>query len=173
MRLLAWCLACSFVACHARDDAPAATPPDQAPREVNETALRALSDGDQSLQRRLAQAKVPVLAPADRTLIDPVLIVREHFVALSGRDQGAFVSIQATRRANARHVEVPPPTQPLRGLHGYVSVNEGVRVASWRENGVAYQVDVECKDLGDPICKDDRYLLQLVEQLAYVGGAGR
>ena len=34
----------------------------------------------------------------------------------------------------------------LRGAKGFVTVNEGIRSASWMENGASYTIDVECRD---------------------------
>ncbi len=58
-------------------------------------------------------------------------------------------------------------------MRGFVSINEGIRTASWIENGAAYSVDVECSDVRDARCQSEEFLLSIVAQLTYVGGSGR
>jgi hypothetical protein len=58
----------------------------------------------------------------------------------------------------------------MRGVMGHVTVNEGIRAASWIEDGVAHALDLECAVAGDPRCADDAYLLGLIEGLVFAGG---
>ena len=60
-----------------------------------------------------------------------------------------------------------------REARGFVTVNEGIRTASWMENGAAYSVDVECNDFRDARCQGEDFLLSIVAQLAFVGGSGQ
>ena len=87
---------------------------------------------------------------------------------------GATVALQGTRAAHRYEgVEPAAGNRELRATKGFVSVNEGIRTASWIENGAAYSVDVECSDHRDARCQSDDFLISVVTQLAYVGGSGR
>ena len=89
---------------------------------------------------------------------------------------GATISLQGTRAAH-RYEGIEPADRQSRASRrhkGFVSVNEGIRTASWMENGAAYSVDVECSDLrNDARCQSDDFVLAVVAQLTYVGGSGR
>jgi hypothetical protein len=140
---------------------------------ADEGALLAL-DGVRDARARIARSPVPVLAPTSVSLVTPVLVVEAEYYALSGRDGDAAIAIQGTRMAR-RYENIPPVAgdRAVRGVRGFVSVNEGIRTASWIENGAAYSVDVECKSVEDHRCASEEYLLDLVSRLAFVGGAGR
>lgn len=122
----------------------------------------------------IARSPVPVLAPGDRRLATPTLVVEGEYFALTGRADGATISLQGTRAAH-RYEGVEPirGNRDLRGAKGFVSVNEGIRTASWIENGAAYSVDVECSDHRDARCQSDEFLVSIVTQLTYIGGSER
>lgn len=130
------------------------------------------SDGE--VRALVARSPVPVLAPKDLTLVSTTLVVEGEYFALAGHIDGATVALQGTRAAH-RHEGIEPAAgdRVLRATKGFVSVNEGIRTASWVENGAAYSVDVECADARDVRCQSDDFLLSVVTQLAYVGGSGR
>lgn len=130
---------------------------------------------DREIRALVARSPVPVLAPKDLKLGSPTLVVEGEYFALTGRADGATVSLQGTRAAH-RYEGVDPATgnRALRNTKGFVSVNENIRTASWIENGAAYSVDVECSDVQhDSRCQSDDFLLSIVAQLTYVGGSGR
>ncbi len=137
-------------------------------------ALASLGRDDDDIRARLAQSPVPVLAPKDLVLGTPTLVVESEYYALTGRVAGATIALQGTRAAH-RHQGVEPASgnRDVRGTKGFVSVNEGIRTVSWIENGAAYSVDVECADLRDARCASDQFVLEVVDQLTFVGGAGR
>lgn len=148
---------------------------------VDEGALRALSsDGtrtEDELRALVARSPVPVLVPKALRLTTPTLIVEGEFFALTGRADGATLSLQGTRAAH-RYEGIGPVAgnRDVRGelhLRGFVSVNEGIRTASWMENGVAYSLDVECSDARDARCQSDDFLLSVLAELTFVGGSGR
>jgi len=152
--------------------------------KVDERAIAALaaprSDGSSAIGSRelsalIARSPVPVLAPSRVVLASPSLVVEGEYFALSGRVDGATIALQGTRAAH-RYEGLEPVAgdRVLRATKGFVSVNEGIRTASWMENGAAYSVDVECADLvNDARCASDDFLLSIVAQLTYVGGSGR
>lgn len=140
-------------------------------------ALEALSDV-RDARALVARAPVPVLAPADTKLEGAALIVEGEFYALSGRIEGATINIQGTRAAYRYDgIGSVPGTHAIRcpGAQGcgFVTVNEGIRSASWTEHGAAYSVDVECAAADDARCTSDAFVTRFAEKLVYVGGAGR
>jgi hypothetical protein len=142
--------------------------------QVDGRALAALGAEAAS---RVARAPVPVLAPPD-PLDAPTLVVGPEYYAISARargEAGATIRVQGTRAAH--RVEGLAPLvgdRAVRGVRGFVTVNEGIRSASWIEDGAAYVVDVECADpFRDPRCTDDTFVLDLAARLAFVGGARR
>ena len=149
---------------------------------IDERALVSLSSGgsktDGEIRALVSRSPVPVLVPKDLRLASPSLVVEGEYFALTGRADGATISLQGTRAAHRYEgVEPTAGNRELRGasgaIRGFVSVNEGIRTASWIENGVAYGVDVECADSRDARCQNDDFLLSVVTQLTYVGGSGR
>jgi len=122
----------------------------------------------------LARSPVPVLAPTSVTFERPSFVVGTEYYALTGRVSGTTIAIQGTRAA--RHYDgIAPVTgdRSLRGVPGFVSINEGIRTTSWIENGVAYSVDVECQDPGEDRCTSDAFVIDVVEHLAFAGGGSR
>jgi hypothetical protein len=145
---------------------------------IDDSALVALSrDGsksDREVRALISRSPVPVLAPKGLLLSTPSLVVEGEYFALSARVDGATISLQGTRAAHRYEgVEPTEGNRNVRATKGFVSTNEGIRTASWIENGVAYSVDVECSDSRDARCQSDAFLLEVVGQLAYVGGSGR
>jgi len=136
---------------------------------------------DREIRALVTRSPVPVLAPKELRFATPTLVVEGEYFALTGRvDQGtsrATISIQGTRAAH-RYESIDPVsgTRDLgRGasIRGFVSINEGIRNASWVENGAAYSVEVECSESADARCQSEDFLLSVVAQLTFVGGSGR
>lgn len=141
--------------------------------KVDARAFAAL--GDPTRAKELAsRSPVPVLAPTSVTFERPTFVVGAEFYALTGRVAGATIAIQGTRAAR-RYDDVPPIAgdRHLRGQRGFVSLNESIRTTSWLENGVAYSVDIECADPTDARCAEETFALDVVEHLAFAGGASR
>lgn len=138
---------------------------------IDARALEALGDA----RSRIDRSPVPVLAPSpDLRLERPTVIVEGGFYAITARVNGATINVQGTRIAHRREgVEPHPGDRALRAGKGFVTVNEGIRSASFVENGAAYSVDVECASIADARCQSDAFVVEVVERLAYVGGAGR
>ena len=161
---------------------PAASTIDDRPLVALARERAAGNGAVESSERRLSEVRalvsrspVPVLVPRDLRLATPTLVVEGEYFALTGRVDGVTIALQGTRAAH-RYDGVQPVAgnRDLRGnLRGFVSVNEGIRTASWIENGAAYSVDLECADFQDARCQNDDFLLSVVTQLTYVGGSGR
>jgi len=149
---------------------------------IDDGALLSLSKSggrnDREIRALIARSPVPVLAPRDLQLASPTLVVEGEYFALTGRVDGATISLQGTRAAH-RYEGIDPATgnrELIRAsgtARGFVTTNEGIRTASWIENGAAYSVDVECSETADARCHGDDFLLSIIAQLSYVGGSGR
>lgn len=149
---------------------------------IDDGALLSLSKSggpsDREIRALIARSPVPVLAPRELQLASPTLVVEGEYFALTGRVDGATISLQGTRAAH-RYEGIDPATgnRDLRRVsgtaRGFVTTNEGIRTASWIENGAAYSVDVECSETADARCHGDEFLLSVIAQLSYVGGSGR
>ena len=170
-----------------RAPAPAAVPPVSAgplartaiafpDGPPDEAALAALPRAEAA---KVAAAPVPVWVP--RGTFSEVRVVAEPgFYAYfgvanatlpDGRVSRATVSVQGTRFAH-EHPEFPRDvtTHRMRGARGLFTMNEGIVTTTWVEGGASYSVDVECSVAGDPRCKDERFVLELTDGLAFVGG---
>lgn len=117
-------------------------------------------------------SSIPILSPST-PLENPVLVVEAQYYALSGTDHGATITIQGTRTAHRVEGVTANPRTPIRKTRGFVSVNEGIRTASWIEDGIAYTVDVECSDRTDDRCKDSRFVRGVAESLVTSRNGGR
>jgi hypothetical protein len=125
-------------------------------------------------QERIRESRVPALVPEDTALLHAgVIVVSPSFYAFSATAGGVSVAIHGTNVVHDYPHLTPAATggTPLRGTKGLVTLAEGIRHATWIENGVAYAVDVECDKAGDERCTKDTYVVGLVEKLVYVGGA--
>lgn len=123
-------------------------------------------------RERVASSPVPVLAA--RGLESPVVMVEAEYYAISAHVGTASIAIQGTRTAHSYEgVKPTEGNRALRGGRGFVTVNEGIRTASFMENGAAYSVDVECASPSDTKCASDAFVVNLVESLVYVGGGAR
>ncbi len=143
----------------------------QATGPANRTALEHLSPAARS---KVATAPVPMLVPQRAGLLRAAVVTSgEHFAAFSGTADGINVAIQGTRAAH-RHEGIPktPQDRTLRGQPGRVTRNEMIWTASWIEGGIAYGLDLECIRTDDVRCGDDRLVVELVEELVFVGGEG-
>lgn len=139
----------------------------------DERAFASLGDAERA-SRLLERAPVPVLAPTTVTFERPTFVVGPEFYALTGRVAGTTITIHGKRAAH-RYPGVKPVAgnRTLRGVPGFVTVNEGIRVTSWIENGAAYSLDVACADPTDERCASEAFALELVEHLAFAGGGAR
>jgi hypothetical protein len=123
-------------------------------------------------QGQAARSTVPILVPRNAALLSGATIVaKEYYFSFSAGADGVFVTIQGTRLAH-RYEAIGKITgdRAIRGTRGFVTMNEGIKEASWIENGASYTVDVECVSQQDQRCIDDRFLLDTTSSLAYVGG---
>lgn len=149
-----------------RDASPTTSPaPDRA---------RALRDVMRPESRAaLDRAPLALLFPNDLDLAASALVTSgSTWVAASVPRGDHTLSVHATNAAMAPPTQDPPRhTTRLRGLPATVTANEGIRVATWEEGGVAYQVEVECaRPSEDRRCTEEAFIRQLAEGLVRVGG---
>jgi hypothetical protein len=142
-----------------------------APARLDRTALRALP---KTAARAVQASSVPVLVPPRRELLGaPVIVTRDRWTSFWARTPEITVSISMSR--SFRQVEgIGPVTGPhkVRGLPAFVTTTEGIWSAAWMEHGVSYALDLECASPEAAACASDALLLELVNGLVYVGGAG-
>lgn len=129
----------------------------------------------EALRRSVDASPVPVLLPGEAWGEPFFTSSRSEGgpgwgYAFSARRPGQTLAIQASRIATlvpgiGRH----DGRERLRGGHGFVSDNDGIKTATWIEHGVAYALDLEC---ASPDACDLAAVRAEVEALAYVGGAG-
>ena len=138
---------------------------------VDAVALAAL---DADSRAAVARSPVPVLVPRRKELLAvSKVMVEEHWYAFAATSGGVTVSIHATNVVH-QYDDIAPikGKHTVRGLEGWVTQNEAIWSASWKENNVAYTLDVECAEPTESRCKSDTFVLALASDLVYVGGRG-
>lgn len=58
-----------------------------------------------------------------------------------------------------------PPAGNVRGVPFYITQNEGVKTATWIENGTAYALDIECTRQADERCRSTDYIKSILGSL--------
>ncbi|MEX1364400.1 MAG: hypothetical protein AB1Z98_14835 [Nannocystaceae bacterium] len=119
-------------------------------------------------------APVPVLLPAEDFALEELRVMSgPEWAATWGRGDAFTVSLHASRMARVLPgVKPQPGPWTVRDRDAFVTRNEGIWSVSWIEHGVAYALELECAPPDGPPCDDETALLQLAEQLVYVGGRG-
>lgn len=143
--------------------APAAPGRSRALRDVMRPESRAALDA----------TTVPLLLPNDLGVAATAVVTSgERWVAASIAQGDHTVAIHATRETMAPPENPPVHRDRLRGVPATVTANEGVRVATWMEGGVAYMVDVECsRPSEDARCVEEGFIRALVAGLVPVEAA--
>ncbi len=134
-----------------------------------DAVLRAQLDAEANLA--VAQARLPVLVPSDPALLDGIRVMNgPTWTAVWSAGDGYTMALHASKMARL-HPGIRPvaPRDAVRGLPGFVTRNEGIRVASWIEHGVAYDLSLECEGPDAPPCHDDVFLRELAASLRFVG----
>jgi hypothetical protein len=127
----------------------------------------------ESAQAAVSRSPVPVLAPTDAPLVAEAAVFSGPWgYALSARHGERTLAVQASKIATLLpHVGHVPGNTRLRGVDGWISINDGIRTAAWIEHGTAYSLDLECFAADGPECSEAA-LRAAVEGLVYVGGSG-
>lgn len=145
-----------------------------APAAVSPSRARALRDVMRPASRAALDATtVPLLLPDDLALAATAVVTSgERWVAASIAQGDHTIAIHATRETMAPPQDPPAHRSRLRGVPATVSANEGVRVATWMEGGVAYMIDVECtRPAEDARCTEEGFVRALAERLVRVEAA--
>lgn len=141
---------------------------------INSAARSALSQDALSV---LQESPVPVLLPGEPELLRSGRAgVTSDRYTFSAQQDTMTVYLQASQ------APAPQPSGPISGLEVrrtpaagrdvLFTEAEGMRMATWVENGVSYLAEVECASAADARCRDDAYLLTVIEKLVFVGGKG-
>lgn len=135
--------------------------------------VSALAALDNESRAAVARSPVPVLIPKRPELLKVCKVMaEEHWYAFHASHDGLTVHVGATRIEH-RYNDIAPTKgkQTVRGVPGFVTRNEGIWSAAWREGGISYSLDLECGEPTDARCSDDSTVLSLTRDLVYVGGA--
>jgi len=163
----------------------AATPPREAPPKVAPTDVRTPewpAERDEFARSRLTDAArvevdrspLPALVVAETKLLaSTVVTTGPHWYSATSRDGGLTTTLHGTRLAH-QHAHIPPASgrSAVRGRPAFVTENEGIVSAAWVEGGVAYALDVECRDRDDARCHGEGFVVGLASRLVFVGGHG-
>ena len=100
-----------------------------------------------------------------------IVMARPAWTAVSARRGGLTISLHATRVEHA-YEDIAPAKGPhkVRDQPAFITQNEEIWSASWKEYGVHYALEVECDDPSEARCADDAKLRALAKTLRYVGG---
>lgn len=134
----------------------------------------ALAALDQESQSAVARSPVPVLIPKRPELLRAgKVMVEEHWYAFNASHDGITVNVGASR-IEQQHKDIPPQKgkHVIRGANGWITKNESIWSATWRELGIWYSLDVECGDPTDKRCDTDAIILDMANDLVFVGGKG-
>lgn len=128
---------------------------------------------DNESRTAVGRAPVPVLLPKRPELLKAgKVMAEENWYAFNASHGGITVTVGSSKIVHRYDdVAATKGKQVVRGVPAFVTRNEGIWTASWRENGVYYALDVECNEPSDARCNDDALLLELARDLVYVGGA--
>ena len=112
---------------------------------------------------------VPVLQLPAEYMDHATLITEERWYAIHYDRQGLNLNLHAT----TSFVEPPEDIDleevehnvQIRGAEGFETMDEGIRVVTWIENGAAYDLKVTCEEEDDTRCTESAFALELAGQL--------
>jgi hypothetical protein len=136
---------------------------------VDTVVLNAL---DNESKTAIGRSPVSVLVPKRPELLRAgKVMAEENWYAFNASHDGITVTVGASKIVHRYDdIAATKGKHAVRGVPGFVTRNEGIWTAAWRENGVYYALDVECGEPSDARCNDDTMLLELARDLVYVGG---
>lgn len=168
MRTTFFCLALLAAGCDTSREPRTGTT--NAPLAADTAALAAL---DNDSRTAVAKSPVPVLIPKRPELLKiGKVMAEENWYAFHASHDGITVHVGASRIVH-RYDDVPATKgkHVVRGVPGFVTRNEGIWTAAWRENSTYYSLDLECGEPSDTRCNSEALLLEIANDLVYVGGA--
>ena len=94
----------------------------------------------------------------------------ERWYSTWARHDSLTVTLGASGEARVHpHVKPFSGNERVRETEAFVTQNEAIWSVTWIENGVAYDLGLECERPTMPECQDGSYAMALAEDLAYVG----
>lgn len=110
----------------------------------------------------------PALAGTTKVMSPPPS--RGGWYATWAQHEGLTVTLNASGEARVHpHVKPFSGNARVRDAEAFVTQNETIWSVTWVENGIAYDLGLECESPTMPECQDGAYAMELAEDLAYVG----
>lgn len=93
----------------------------------------------------------------------------ERWYAINFEGDGLVVHLHGTnafvdRPADVDLADIEHDTE-VRGVPAFDSMDEGIRVISWMENGASYSLDVTCTNEDDERCTENEFAIALANEL--------
>ena len=152
--------------------------PESSPVTVTEPAHAAIPDWVPStLRERIGSSRLPVMLPRAHAAIDTAALSSAEVLSMdrwvSARiETSTFIAVIFGTDAHhepprGASFELPTADTTVRGTEGYVYENEGLFYAQWSEDGLAWDVEIDC--LGTR-CEGSELATSIAESLEPVGG---
>ncbi|MBV1862549.1 MAG: hypothetical protein KUG77_29270 [Nannocystaceae bacterium] len=98
------------------------------------------------------------------------VMLGHHWYATWAQHDGLIVTLNVSGEARVHpHVKPFEGNERVRGQAAFVTQNETIWSVTWVENGVAYDLGLECESPTMPQCQGAAFAMELAEDLAYVG----
>ncbi|MCS6857899.1 MAG: hypothetical protein NZM37_09320 [Sandaracinaceae bacterium] len=129
---------------------------------------------DEASRQALRQLTFPVLLFPSSYRFQVLATDGQPWVVVRAEGDGVFAvlhgSVLAYDALDAEErAQLPPPSHVVRGQPARLTTNEGIITIAWTEGGVSWSLDLECaRPAVDPRCNDNRFILDLAEQLIRV-----
>ena len=161
----------------ARGEALEETAPTEAPPEVIGPPAHAAIPAwvPETLHVSIDSSRLPVMLPREpavstRSLAGAAVLHEDRWVSTHLETTSYLVTIFGT---DAHHepprgarFDVPEPDRTIRGEAGYAYENEGLYYSQWQEDGIAWDVEVDCL----ASCDGVGLAIEIAESLEAVGG---
>lgn len=133
------------------------------------------------------ESVIAMMPSRGRSAVDelslPGLVLRRHefasttkvmpghrWYATWAKHDGLVVTLNVSGEARVYpHVKPFEGNERVRDRAAFVTQNETIWSVTWIENGVAYDLGLECESPTMPECQDSAFAIGLAEDLAYVG----
>lgn len=94
----------------------------------------------------------------------------QHWYATWAKHDGLIVTLNVSGEARVYpHVKPFEGSERVRDQAAFVAQNETLWSVTWVENGIAYDLGLECESPTMPQCQSGAFAMGLAEDLAYVG----
>lgn len=116
---------------------------------------------------RLTVLIPPELARAESLQGDGV-VLQESYYSVTQDADNLTLSVTGSlvdRNESGTTLAQGTPAATLRGVPVYVTENEGIKTATWIENGTSFALDLECTSQSDERCRSSEYILEQVRSL--------